>query len=179
MLKYNRCTPKELNYTYSVDKYITENSSFIYRAISINAKPETVFAWLTQLRFAPYSYDWVDNFGRQSPPYLIPNAPALKIGDPIMRWFRLIEFKEHEFLSFTLPEDAPGYLKFCFNPFPFYFTYQLFPVGANQTRLVVKIIINSRPTPLNRILIKVADLMDYIMLRRQLLNFKRLAEKQG
>lgn len=176
MFKYNQCTPEELEYIYPIDKYVRKESFLLYRAISIDAPAETVFAWVTQLRFAPYSYDWIDNFGRQSPQHLIVDAPPLKTGDPIMRWFRLTEFKDNESLTFVFPEDAPFYLRIFFNPFPFYATYQLFRVSNNRTRLVVKFVINSHPTLLNRILIKVADVLDYIMMRRQLLNFKRLAE---
>ncbi len=176
MLKYNRCTEDELNYTYAVDKYINENSSIIYRAVSINAPPERVFAWLTQLRYAPYSYDWIDNLGRQSPQHIISDAPPLKTGDTIMFIFKLPEFKQNEFLSFTLSDKAPGFIKTPLKPFPFYAIYQLFKQPDNHTRLVVKIIINARPIALNRTLIKIADLLDYIMIRKQLLNFKRLAE---
>ncbi len=176
MLKYNQCTKEELSYAYVVDKYICEHSTIIYRAISINAPVERIFPWLTQLRYAPYSYDWIDNLGRQSPQHIISDAPPLKIGDTIMLLFNVPEFKENEFLSFALSDKAPGFIKILLKPFPFYAIYQLFRQPDNCCRLVVKIIINSRPATLNRIFIKIADFLDYIMIRKQLLNFKRLAE---
>ena len=37
------------------------------RAIDLDASAELVMGWVTQLRRAPYSYDWVDNFGRRYP----------------------------------------------------------------------------------------------------------------
>ena len=32
----------------------------------VDAPPETVFAWLCQMRVAPYSYDRLDNWGREA-----------------------------------------------------------------------------------------------------------------
>ncbi len=178
MLEYNQCTEEELKYTYPADKYAEEGAMFIYRAISIKTGPAEVFPWISQLRFAPYSYDWIDNYGRKSPPYLLTDAPPLKTGDPIMRWFTLVEFRPNESITLTLPQNPPLYLKLLFEPFikSFYTTYQLFPLSDNTTRLVVKTVINPYHDSLRRRLVKIADALDYVMMRRQLLNFKQLAE---
>lgn len=40
------------------------------RAVHVDAPVDVVFRWLGQLRAGPYSYDLIDNRGRQSPPYL-------------------------------------------------------------------------------------------------------------
>ena len=37
------------------------------RAVRVRAEAPVVFAWLGQLRVAPYSYDLIDNRGRRSP----------------------------------------------------------------------------------------------------------------
>jgi len=177
MFKYTKCTESELNYAYSVDRYIEENSIVLYRAISINADKNAVFRWLTQLRFAPYSYDWIDNFGKESPPYIITSAPALKTADSVMTIFRVTEFTSNSFLTFTLTKDSPcclGTLQKMFLK-SFYVTYQVF--GEEETRLVVKIVVNTYHNFIHKFLARIADIVDYIMMRRQLLNLKCLAEE--
>jgi len=178
MLKYTQCTEDELNYAYSVNKYIEDNSIVLYRSVSINADKNTVFKWLTQLRFAPYSYDWIDNFGKESPQYIITAAPALKSGDSVMTIFRVTEFQDKSFLTFTLTKNSPCYLGVLQKIFlkSFYVTYQL--IGDGETRLIVKIVINTYQNLFHKFLVKIADIVDYVMMRRQLLNFKRLAEKR-
>jgi hypothetical protein len=33
----------------------------------VAAPAQTVWAWVAQVRLAPYAYDWIDNRGRRSP----------------------------------------------------------------------------------------------------------------
>jgi hypothetical protein len=49
------------------------------RAISIDASPTVVFAWLCQLRAVPYSYDILDSFGRRSPRRRNPDLIRLRV----------------------------------------------------------------------------------------------------
>jgi hypothetical protein len=57
------------------------------RAISIDAPPAIVFAWLCQLRVAPYSYDLLDNTGRRSPRIRSRELTDLAVGRPFVRIF--------------------------------------------------------------------------------------------
>lgn len=49
------------------DDLVAEPRTTMYRAVDVTADPHTTYAWLCQLRAAPYSYDLLDNLGRRSP----------------------------------------------------------------------------------------------------------------
>ncbi len=49
--------------------------------VDVAAPPERVWPWVSQLRVAPYSYDWLDNGGRRSPQQLL-DLPEPRVGDP-------------------------------------------------------------------------------------------------
>ncbi|WP_026552107.1 hypothetical protein [Arthrobacter sp. H20] len=59
------------------------------RAVDVDCSPDLVFAWATQLRRAPYSYDLIDNFGRRSPQTIDPRVIDLQVGDPVMGVFKV------------------------------------------------------------------------------------------
>ena len=56
------------------------------RAVSIDAAPGEVFPWLRQMGFKRagwYSYDWVDNLGKESARALHPEWQTLQTGDKV------------------------------------------------------------------------------------------------
>lgn len=129
------------------------------RAISIAAPPSTVFGWLCQLRVAPYSYDLLDNFGRHSPRTRDPALTQLAVGQRFMQLFELQSFVDGEHITLT----ARGVTV----------TYAVHPEGEG-TRLHVRVLFGGP-----RVLGHALALGDVVMMRKQLLTLRILAERQA
>jgi hypothetical protein len=122
-----------------------------------------VWPWVAQVRLAPYSYDWIDNRGRRSPRELagLPEPRAGEAftavgGRPLGRIVSAVPGRE---LTAVIMGAAMSYV--------------LVPQGDGSTRLLLKV--TSR---LPRWAAPALSVGDLVMARRQLLNFKRLAERQ-
>jgi hypothetical protein len=129
------------------------------RAISIDAPPPIVFSWLCQLRVAPYSYDILDNLGRRSPRERNPELVHLEVGQRFMTMFALQSFVDNE--QITLRSKAAAV------------TYAVQPEQTGS-RLHVRVLFGG-PWLLGRLL----ALGDLVMMRRQLLTLKSLAEREA
>ena len=60
-------TDEETRRHYPCDDFVNAPALEAWRAVDIAAAADVVWPWVTQLRVAPYSYDWIDNLGRRSP----------------------------------------------------------------------------------------------------------------
>jgi hypothetical protein len=129
-----------------------------YRAVSVDAPPSLVWAWLCQIRLAPYSYDWLDNFGKRSPRERTPDLVNLEVGQRFMRLFTLASFERDDHVTISNKNVAT--------------TYAVRPEGTG-TRLVARTIFNG-PNVIGRPL----GIIDWIMMRKQLLNIKSHAERE-
>lgn len=129
------------------------------RAISAGAPAPIAFAWLCQLRVAPYSYDILDNFGRRSPRERNPELRHLEIGQRFMTIFALQSFVDGEQITLLAKGVAV--------------TYAVRPDGAGS-RLHVRVLFGG-PTLLARLLV----LGDLVMMRKQLITLKSLAEREA
>jgi hypothetical protein len=144
------------------------------RAISIDAPPSIVFAWLCQLRVAPYSYDLLDNTGRRSPRSRSPELTELAVGQPFIRIygrmdvFELASFKSDEHITMRVP-DGSAMSRFG----AVTATYAVRPEG-NGTRLHGRELYEG-PWLFGQTL----ALVNLVMMRKQLRVLKTLAERDA
>jgi hypothetical protein len=129
------------------------------RAITVQAPPAIVFAWLCQLRVAPYSYDALDNLGRRSPRARDPKLVRLEAGQRFMTVFTLQSFADGE--QITLRSKGVAV------------TYRIRPEGTGS-RLHARVVFGG-PRPVARAL----ALGDLVMMRKQLLTLTSLAERDA
>jgi hypothetical protein len=161
-------TLEERRTHFPCDDVLPNHADAYFRAVTVHVDAPVMFRWLCQLRAAPYSYDWIDNFGRQSPRRLTPGLEELAIGQPVMRIFDLVAFERDRHMTLRL--RTPGLFP------PLAVSYVVAAVGPRQCRLLVKLAVENQPGMAGRIAGLFLPLGDWIMMRRQLLNLKELAE---
>lgn len=156
-------TPAEIADRYPCDELVPGPTESWFRAVDVEAEPAQVFRWLCQLRVAPYSYDLIDNFGRQSPRVLTPGLTDLSLGQPVMYIFTLAGFVKDLELTVRLTDPLA---RLMFGDLAV--TYR-----ARPGRLVAKLVVSARPLSLlRRRLLAWGDL---VMMRRQLHTLAELA----
>jgi hypothetical protein len=159
---------------FECDDMVSRPHSVYVRAMDIDAPPEIVFRWLCQMRAAPYSYDWIDNWGRQSPRELTPGFEQLEVGQQMVTIFYLADFELDRQVTLHIPE---GKWKKRFGDLAT--TYRVVPTANGGTRLVVKITVWRREGIWRAIRRNTFPWGELLMLRRQMLNFKQLSEQQA
>jgi len=164
-------TAAERAESFPCDGVLADPEVELWRAVDVAAPAETTFRWLCQLRIAPYSYDWIDNLGRRSPRELTPGLEGLEVGQRFMTMFVLADFEPDRSLTLRHAGGLWGRIAV---------TYRVSPAGDAASRLTVKVVARfPRLSPLRlpfRALLPAGDLL---MMRRQLLNLKALAERSA
>ena len=162
-------TEAERRATYPADRYLEDPDDILFRAVDVDAPADVTFRWVCQLRVAPYSYDWLDNYGRQSPRTLTPGLEDLALGQTVMTFFEIVDFVPGRHVTARTRPSRYGV---------FVATYAVVPVDAHRSRIVVKLL--ARYPPLARMLGRWAmPFGDWVMMRRPLLNLKTLAERSA
>ena len=165
-------TPAERQATYPCDDELPDQNDAYFRALSVGASPAVVYRWLCQLRVAPYSYDWIDNLGRRSPQTLTPGLEQLEVGQRVMQIFDLASFEPNQHLTLRL--RRPGLFP------PLAVSYVVVPEGESDgCRLIVKLAVRFSGGWVGRALGAGLALGDWVMMRRQLLNLRDLAERSA
>ncbi len=156
-------TEEEIHRHYPCDDLVPSRRFEAWRGVTVQAVPADIWPWLTQVRLAPYSYDWIDNLGRRSPQELR-DLPEPSAGE----FFTTAATRPMGRILSVTPEE-----QLTARIMGVTMSYVLVPQG-DTTRLLLKL---AAPTlaPWWVPLLSVGDL---VMARRQLLNFKGLAERQ-
>jgi len=167
-------TEAERAMRYPCEQYVRGPHMHYYRAIEIEAPAEVVYRWLCQLHVAPYSYDWVDNWCRQSPRELTPGAERLRVGKRwFMKIFELVEFEWGKQLTLRI-----GRGRWFFGP-DVGATYVVTPRGAEGCRIVVGVVTYAKRGVFAKLRRLTYPWGELAMMRRQMLNIKQLAEEQA
>jgi hypothetical protein len=165
-------TAEERAMSFACDRHLPDPDDVLHRGVDVAAPLPVVFRWLCQLRVAPYSYDWIDNWGWQSPRTLIPGLEELAVGQRVMTIFDLVEFERDRHLTVRLRDarslfgDVAG-------------TYLVAPRTDGPSRLMVKLLVRYPRTPLlGWLMARLLPWGDLVMMRKQLLTLKALAERR-
>ena len=170
-------TPAELALPLPGDSIVTDPVHATTRAISIGAPPELVWPWLVQMgnrRGGLYSYDLLDRwFGVLEGPSadsILPQFQGLRAGD-------------------TIPiGSGPGWPVGLLDPprtllihvregdVQVTWLFELLPRGSDSTRLVTRVRASARSTLARRFQLLVLDPVEFLMVRRMLLNLRTRAE---
>ena len=167
----------ERDLAFPCDKLIHQPDDELYSGVTVKASTATLFRWLCQMRVAPYSYDWLDNGGQQSPRELTPGLDDLAVGQDVMRIFTLADFERDRHLTLRLKPGSSASKTFG----DIAVSYVVGPIADAGSppgcRLLVKLIVKHPRGLYGRIMRAVLPWGDLIMMRRQLLNLKRFAEQ--
>jgi hypothetical protein len=102
---------------------------------------------------------------------LIPGVDELETGQKIMFIFKLVDFERNKHLTIHLNKIA---VKLFGDTV---ISYRIFSESQGKCRLLVKMLVRYPKGFLGMLLSRILPLGDLIMMRRQLLNFKKLSEQ--
>jgi len=162
-------TPQERAAAYPCDALLARSAA-LFRAVDVRAPVAVVFRWLCQLRCAPYSYDWIDNLGKRSPPALTPGLERLAVGQRAMRVFSVVDFALDDHITVAVRSARAKRVLG-----DVVVSYRVVATDGGS-RIVVKIAFRGSSNPVVRWLFAFGDL---IMMRKQLLTLKALAERSA
>ena len=155
-------TRAEVARRYPCDEIVPRPVLRAWRGVTVQASADAVWAWVAQIRLAPYSYDWIDNLGRRSPRRL------LRVCEPApgQRFTTVAGARPlGRILSAEAPYQLTGQIMGAV------LSYVVVPED-DSTRLLLKVVMAR-----GRWLAPLASVGDLVMARRQLLNLRRLAER--
>lgn len=158
-------TPDEHARTYPADAIVDGPVLRMTRGVHVDATPATVWRWICQIAVAPYSYDWIDNGGRRSPRHLVDGVGEPEVGGRVLI-FRVTDVDPgHQWTGTTVPRVFGRTAV----------TYAAEVDGAGS-RLVCRVVTSQRG-PVAWAWARLLAWGDLVMMRKQLLTLKELAER--
>jgi hypothetical protein len=165
-------TPAERAASYACDAYLPGPQHEFFRAVDVAAPAAVTYRWLQQLRVAPYSYDWADNFLRPSPAQLTPRADRVAVGQRMAHVFSIVALERGRTLTLG-PRSRVAAALFG----QLYGTYVVTPRAGGGSRLFVKVNANYPRSLYGRCVGGFMPWIDLIMMRKQLQRLKANAER--
>lgn len=166
-----RSTARERTMPLPCDDEMPVCDEILHRAIDVAAPKDTLFRWLCQMKVAPYSYDWLDNFGQQSPRELTAGVDQLVPGDTVMTIFSLVSFEPGRLITIRMTHPL-GLRVFG----DISISYLVTPRLDGRSRLLVRMRLRYPMRPPFSIMRYVLPLGDWFMAQKQLRTFRALAE---
>jgi hypothetical protein len=163
-------TDAERAAAYPVDQVLPDAEQWLFRGIDVAAPAALTFRWLCQLRAAPYSYDWIDNLGRRSPPQLTPGLEDVAPGQQCMTMFRIVDVEPGASITVHAPRSVFGEVAA---------TYRAVPAGPDRSRIVVKLGVRYPEGLRGDLLHDVLPAGDLVMMRKQLRTLASLAGRDA
>lgn len=164
-------TPEETAASYPCDEFSEVPYRSLTRAVDVHAPPALVFRWLCQLRAAPYSYDLIDNWGRRSPRELTPGLDQLAIGQFLLV-ATVASFVRDEHITGRATPAADRLFGLMA------LTYSINPRG-DGSRLIGRLNVRAPRGLWAQTRYTLLGWGDLIMMRKQLLTLKALAERDA
>ncbi|MFF2651050.1 hypothetical protein [Streptomyces sp. NPDC058045] len=160
-------TEQECTASYPCDEYPPQPYVSFHRAVDVEAPVPLAFRWLCQLRTGAYTYGRL----RSSSTTLTPGAEDLAPGQRFLA-FEVVDFEADRHLTgvtHAAARRAYGAMAV---------TYQVVPREPGASRLVVRL--NAAPsTGVARVRAGLLAAGDTLMMRKQLLTLKALAERDA
>ncbi|HEY3014533.1 MAG TPA: hypothetical protein VGJ41_05450 [Nocardioides sp.] len=164
-------TQADLDRTYPADTVLDGPVVAMTRAVRVLAPAALAYRWLCQIREAPYSYDLIDNLGRRSPQQLTPGADQIEVGDRMMI-FEVTDVQPgRQWTGRTLPGPTRIFGQTAA-------TYAVEPVDDSSCVMVCRLT-SAAGGWLGRFRGWLLGWGDLVMMRKQLLNLKGLAERDA
>ncbi len=160
-------TAEERALELACDELLEEAPVRLNRAVSVAAPASILYRWLCQLKLAPYSYDLLDNFARRSPRELVDGVERLEVGQRFMTLFALASFEQDRHITLLGRRVAVTYAALAGS-------------GSGGSRLLARVLFDP---PGHGVVADLAGrglaLGDLVMMRKQLLTLKGLAERDA